>query len=189
MKRICQDKNRNRFVQVDRIYRNRRDIHRDAPKSSGGVGILVKQWVCDTYNISLIGKTVDGILGVKFVHKETDSDVVVFSCYLPPENSTRGRDAQTFFAHLLAQMYLQCDCDNTIILEDFNAHIGPMSDTVYDCDSIPERTIIDKSINQHGHEFIEFLTESKCCVLNGRFDNCDDNFTSVSRCGLHLCTA
>ena len=85
---------------------NRRDIHRDAPKSSGGVGILIKQWVCDTYNISVIDKTVDGILGVKFVHKETDSDFVVFSCYLPPENSTRGRDAQTFFAHLLAQMYL-----------------------------------------------------------------------------------
>ena len=125
----------------------------------------------------MIDKTVDGILGVKFVYKETDSDFVVFSCYLPPENSTRGRDAQTFFAHLLAQMYLQCDCDNMIILGDFNARIGPMSDTVYDCDSIPERTIIDKSINQHGHEFIEFLTESKCCVLNGRFDNCDDNFT------------
>ena len=80
-------------------------------------------------------------------------------------------------------MYLQCDCDSMIILGDFNVRIGPMSDTVYDCDSILERTIIDKRINQHGHEFIEFLTESKCCVLNGRCDNCDDNFTSVSRKG------
>ena len=83
---------------------NRRDIHRDAPKSSGGVGILIKQWVCDTYNISVIDKTVDGIIGVKFVHKETDSDFVVFSCYLPPENSTRGKLLWITFVYRMTRL-------------------------------------------------------------------------------------
>ncbi|CAG2210017.1 unnamed protein product [Mytilus edulis] len=44
------------------------------------------------------------------------------------------------------------------------------------------RNTIDKSINQHGHEFIDFLNESKFCVLNGRFQDCD-NFTSISTRG------
>ena len=43
------------------------------------------------------------------------------------------------------------------------------------------RKPIDKSINQHGHEFIDFLNESNFCVLKGRFEN--DNFTSVSTKG------
>lgn len=44
------------------------------------------------------------------------------------------------------------------------------------------RKPLDKCINQHGHEFMEFLNETQFCVLNGRFKN-DDNFTSISRKG------
>ena len=55
-----------------------------------------------------------------------------------------------------------------------------MSDIISHIDRIPHRTVIDKNINQHGHAFIVFLTDSKMCVLNGRlFEDCD-NFTSAS---------
>ena len=47
-------------------------------------------------------RSYEGILGVQFVNRVTDTDFIVLSCYLPSENSTRGRDAQSFFAHLLA---------------------------------------------------------------------------------------
>ena len=36
-------------------------------------------------------------------------------------------------------------------------------------------------VNQHGHTFIEFLNDSRFCVLNGRFMT--DNFTSISSKG------
>ncbi|WAQ95035.1 hypothetical protein MAR_007506 [Mya arenaria] len=39
----------------------------------------------------------------------------------------------------------------------------------------------NKSINQHGHTFIEFLNDAKLCVLNGRFTS--DNYTSISTKG------
>ena len=49
-------------------------------------------------------------------------------------------------------------------------------------DNIPKRNLIDRSINQHGHDFIEFLNEAKLCALNGRFPD-GDNFTSISNKG------
>ncbi|VDI60035.1 Hypothetical predicted protein [Mytilus galloprovincialis] len=111
-----------------------------------------------------------------------DSNFLVFACYLPPENSSRGRDAPSFFAHLLAQIYLNDDCDAILLTGDFNLRIGSLPDTLNDIDCVPMRNTIDKSINQHGHEFIDFLNESKFCVLNGRFQDCD-NFTSISKRG------
>lgn len=80
---------------------NRKEIHRKAPKVSGGVGMLIKAGVCDAYEITVVDRSVDGILAVRFTPKETDRDFIVFSCYLPPENSTRGREANSVFAHLL----------------------------------------------------------------------------------------
>ena len=43
--------------------------------------------------------------------------------------------------------------------------------------------MIDKTINQHGHSFIECLNEAKLCIFNGRFNETENNFTSVSTRG------
>jgi hypothetical protein len=56
-----------------------------------------------------------------------------------------------------------------------------MSDIIGDFDSIPPRNVLDKSINQHGHDLLEFLNDAKFCVLNGRYH--DNNWTSISRRG------
>lgn len=76
---------------------NRQQIHVNAPKASGGVGILVKIWLTELFSISVIDKCYDGILGIKFTKHNSDFEFIVFTCYLPPENSNRGRDAQGFF--------------------------------------------------------------------------------------------
>lgn len=55
-----------------------------------------------------------------------------------------------------------------------------MSDIISDIDGIPRRTAVDRNVNQHGHTLIDFLIDSKVCVLNGRFDSNTDNSTSVS---------
>ena len=148
---------------------NRTEIHINAPKASGGVGIFVKDLIFKIFNVSVIDKSVDGILGLKFESRNTDFSFIVFACYLPPENSNRGRDAQGFFAHLLAQIYMNNDSDDFFLLGDFNSRIGSLSELLFETDEIAKRIQIDKCINQHGHEFMEFLNESKFCVLNGRF--------------------
>ena len=91
---------------------NRRDIHRDAPKSSGGVGILIKQWVCDTYNISVIDKTVDGILGVKYVIKKR----TVILWYFHVIFHLKIRHADVTHRPFLRISWHRCTCNVTVII-------------------------------------------------------------------------
>lgn len=93
----------------------------------------------------------------------------MYSLYLPPENSPWGRDATAFFFHLLTQVYLHCETDALILYGDLNSRIGSIQEN-NDCfDNIQHRTSIDKTCNQHGKSFLEFLNDSRCCILNGRF--------------------
>ena len=62
----------------------------------------------------------DGILAVKFVHKETDRDfcgIVHAICPL----RTQHVALMLVFAHLLAQIHLFSDCYSLYVAADFNA--------------------------------------------------------------------
>ena len=48
-----------------------------ALKASGGVGILIKNSFLTEYNVKVIDKSFDGILGVEFRHKYTDFVFIV----------------------------------------------------------------------------------------------------------------
>ncbi|CAG2236293.1 unnamed protein product [Mytilus edulis] len=158
---------------------NRHCIHRNAPKGSGGVGLLIKQWILNEYNCELIDGSFEGIFCVRFTSKSTNFTFTVLSCYLPPETSIWGRDSQGFFAQVLTNIYDQSESDMIILCGDFNSRIGNLKDySEFDC--IPTRNVIDKTKNQHGKSFIEFLNESKMCILNGRYDPVHDDFTCVS---------
>ena len=160
---------------------NRQELHKRAQRGSGGVGFLIKSWIINEYEIEIVDKCYEGILALKLTSRTTEHTILLLTCYLPPENSPWGRNAQSFFAHILSLIYMYNDCDFMMITGDFNARIGNLQDTLAEIDSIPNRTLIDSVKNQHGIEFIEFLNESRFCVLNGRSTN--DDFTSVSTKG------
>lgn len=101
-------------------------------------------------------------------------------CRIPSERSNRGRDAQTFFSHILSEIYINYESDAIFVMGDLKSRIGAMSDTSSDFDGIPPRKTFDKTINQRGQEFCEFLIDAKMCVLNGRFDCTSNGYTSVS---------
>ena len=108
---------------------------------------------------------------------------MVFSCYLPPESSPWGRDASSFFSHLLTQIYIQYDIDAIFICGDFNARIGNLPDFDKNLDNIPPKLCIDHTQNQNGNSFIEFLNDCNFCVLNGRFDVDLNDYTFQSTRG------
>ena len=93
----------------------------NAPKPSGGVGILVQNWLTDHFEINMIDKTYDGILGIKFKNHNSDFEFIVYACYLPPEHSNRGKDALGFYSHLLSQIYLYCENDAIFVMGDLNS--------------------------------------------------------------------
>ena len=93
---------------------------------------------------------INHILGISFKSKRNDYIFIVFTCYLPPEGSSRGRDAQSFYAHLLAHIYVNHDFDSIFVCADFNSCRFYERDITV-VDNVPNREILDKSINQHGH--------------------------------------
>ena len=91
-----------------------------------------------------------------------------------------GRDASSFFSHLLTQIFIQHDIDAIFICGDLNARIGNLSDFDKNLDDIPPKLCIDHTQNQHGNSLIEFLNNRKFCVLNGRFGVDSDDYTFQS---------
>ena len=163
------------------IGNNRTIRHVAAPKTFGGVGILVKQSLYNTYHIRTIDKTFDGILAILFQDKQSDFSFIIVSCYLPPEGSAYANPTQ-FFAHILSLLYIYQDVDMLFVCGDINGRIGKLSD-VTDIDNIKSRNTIDDVVRHHGEALIEFLIDGKLCILNGRFDPNHDNFTCISHKG------
>lgn len=95
--------------------------------------------------------------------KFTDFQCVAFVCYLPPENPPWSRYALAFFAFAfknLSQQWNKCN--------------------ISDVDNIKSRDITDYTQNLHKQSFAEFLFDSKFCVLNMRYGEASNKFTSVS---------
>ena len=154
----------------------RKSVHVDAPTASGGVGLLVKYAMAQNYNFHVVDKSYNDILAMKFIHKYTNFTFVVVSAYLPPETSPWGRDAFSFYNHLLQLLYNFCDVDGFFILGDLNSRIGDLLDYDQAIDDIGTRSKnIDSKINGHGRSFIEFLLDAKCGILNGRISPCSSN--------------
>ena len=65
---------------------------------------------------------------------------------------------------------------------DLNGRIATLSDTT-DIDDIRPRHVLDECKAGHGESLIEFLIDSKQCVLNGRFDVINNNFTCIPHKG------
>ena len=148
---------------------NRQITHINAPKGSGGVGIFVRNSIYEEYEISIVDKSFDGILGILLTSKQTDYKIVIFSVYLPPENSPWGRNATDFFSHLLGQIYLLSDNDAIFVCGDLNSPLGGLSDVINDIDGIPPRSCLDKTFIPTWPYFCRFLIGCKNVCIEWPF--------------------
>ena len=158
--------------------------HVRSNRSYGGVGMLIKSYMYNCFDIAVILNDADGILSVLFTDKNTNLKFVVFAVYLPPEDSPWGKNADDFYAYLLSQLYLLSHIDHVFICGDVNARVGNCADYIVDVDNVIQRKAIDLDKNKHGETLIEFLIESKMVILNGRVTPNLDNYTSVSSKGV-----
>ena len=159
---------------------NRTNIHRNARTGSGGVGFFVKNEIFVDFNVSVLKESYEGILWLKLVHKTENSTLLPCVCYLPPENSSRRIDVNEFFDNLISDFYVFQSTGTPLICGDFNSRCGDLKDFIAGIDDIAPRNVIDFKTNYYGERLIEFLTNTNMCMLNGRFDQNFDNFTSVS---------
>ena len=102
------------------FFNNRKTVHVRAKKGYGGVAVLFRNWILDEYNISLVDKSMNGIIIVNLIHKETSYGILIVGCYLPPENSLYVKDAPHFYSHILSYMYQYYHCDAVYMCGDLN---------------------------------------------------------------------
>ena len=69
--------------------------------------------------------------------------------------------------------------ENIFVVGDLNGRTGEIQDIISGVDAVEKRATIDKGKNQHGQDLLEFLIESKMCMVNGRLNDTDPSFTCV----------
>ena len=61
-----------------------------------------------------------------------------------------------------------------------NGRIGNLSDILDDIDNLPKRLSTDEVVQGHGEELLNFVKDSKLCMLNGRFGEKSNKFTYIT---------
>ena len=80
-------------------------------------------------------------------------------------------------------MYTFSEVDAVYTCGDLNSRIVGLEDCINDVDDATPRANLDTVLNKHGEILLEFLKDSKCCILNGRISPGKDHFTSISTKG------
>ena len=124
-------------------------MHRRAPKGSGGVGVFLKDRLFRDYIVKVIDKS-EGVQGLKVKHNKSEFTLLVYSCYLLPENSPDGKGCSGIYAHMLSEIYAHDEVNGIMFCGDFNSRVGDLKDYIVDIDLILERKSTDKTVNEHG---------------------------------------
>ena len=161
---------------------NRERLHVNAKTGSGGVGFLIKNSILEDFDVDILESSFEGILWLSLKSKLKKQNLNICVCYLPPLNSSRQIDAQSFYDCLLTSVYRYQNDGELFICGDFNSRCGDMQDFIEGVDDIEYRKVLDYSINTYGHFLIDFLISSNMCMLNGRHNSLDE-YTCISPVG------
>ena len=164
---------------------NRKTISRRAIRGSGGVGILVKESLFDSFSIDVVDKKYEDILWIACTQiGNPENTLYVCVCYLPPVGSSRGDKLQEVFDILRSQILHFQDKGEIMICGDFNARIGHLNEYLdRKTEVLPQREVLDNKINTHGRQLVDFLRDNNMIVLNGRGSKEKDDFTLLSTTG------
>ncbi len=158
---------------------NRKERHVRARGGSGGVGVLIKQELLESHDVTVLDSSEEGVLWIQLKSKSMHWSVNVCVVYLPPEGSTRAPNTNTFFDTLLTQISAYHNDGQYMICGDFNSRCGDASDFIEGVDEVEDREVVDHGRNTYGDFFMDFLFNAECCMLNGR-NGINNDYTSVS---------
>ena len=105
--------------------------------------------------------------------------IVIYSVYLPPENSKYGQFNEQILNMLTIEIYREGDSDLVMICGDLNARVANKDD----CELMPDikpRKSLDGTCNSQGLKLIDFTNDCKMCIVNGRITPDLDDFTSIT---------
>ena len=144
------------------IGNNRKCINRRSKSGSGGVGILVSDQLYKRFHIEKVDDSYEGILAVSFTDICTDYSFVLFTLYLPREDSFHGRDSAKLYSNLMTLVYQCVDFDALYFAGDVNGRIGDKLDFIEEVDPVPHQVSIDHVFNYHGQALLIAATTQSC---------------------------
>ena len=147
---------------------NRRNLHKNAKKGSGGIGLLIKDILCQDYNVFPLEASSEEIMWLVLQHKSSGDNLIACVCYLPPMKSSRQADGQNFFDSLMTDIVRYQNMGKMFICGDYNSRCGDLVDYIHGVDAVKDRDVIDFNTNKYGHLSIDFLLNCNMCMLNGR---------------------
>ena len=153
-----------------KIYQFNRPKSGKATRGYGGVALAFRCEYLENKSLEITSRTIDGILGITIHDLVDNTKLIVYSVYMPPENSVKGRNCDEILGHLLGELYKHSN-EHVIILGDFNAKTGMLQDINLEKGphmNIKDRTGYDTTVNSHGKCLLEFMEDSRCCELMGR---------------------
>ena len=111
------------------LCHNRKNINPKACRGSGGVAILVRTNILETYYIQIIDNSFENIQWLKLIDSDQQgNNITICSCYLPREGSSRGNKEQEFFDKLKETIHNHIDENLIIICSDFNSRIRKLKE-------------------------------------------------------------
>ena len=133
------------------------------------------------YYVTKASELKDNVIGMKLVSKQGSESHMIYCVYLPPDNSKYGQENELVLDEIMISMYENAECDNIILCGDFNARVGKLNEClIEESDNILIRKVIDNTTNTQGQKFINFLSDTQCCIVNGRVTPEYNNFTSCT---------
>ena len=158
------------FIGLNRKTKNSR--------GSGGICILFKNKLKNLFYIETCLEINNDVIGIKITNRESGLFFNVYCIYLPPESSKYGQNNENILNELCIEMYRQSDSEAIYICGDFNARLGDKQDCA-EMD-IPQRQVLDATMNSQGSLLLTFLNDICGCILNGRITPKHNNYTSTT---------
>ena len=140
----------------------------------GGVGVLIVDDTLYRYTVEVIDFDVEDVMWVKMCStQDEETGLLIAVCYIPPEASSSGRNAEEKMQLLSEQVEKSTPLGPLIVCGDFNARCGDVQAGVV----VTNCCTVDPGKNHQEEALNDLVRSTGLCIVNG---------IDGKRC-LHMC--
>jgi len=145
-------------------------------RGSGGVGFLVKEYMCDIIEV-MKDTTFDESIWLRVPGERGTKDFFVGNIYMPPESKSTVNRIQQIFGEIATDVQKYKRLGEVMLVGDFNARVGKANQPN---DIIGQYG--EEKRNTNGVEMLKFLGNNELRTLNDRVQKPEAQWTWTRKC-------
>ena len=143
------------------VGHNRGQLNKNAVRGSGGVGLLIKHTMCQSWSEEVVNVEIEDVMWVKFENHQINEVFFVVVCYIPLAGSSRDVDTEERFLMLSEQIQSFGLEGRVVVCGDFNARCGGLENLSEEMVLLRgNRRSVDSMKNSQGELLIECMQSS-----------------------------